>query len=524
MELKDRISQYPNRIGLTDSNGVKKLYTLSREDNPTEEGTKLNKANLLSDDTASLFGLTNPTVNDYLSTIVSGGFKGFWWKKKEFKDELNTYTGKLFESTSTYTASSSTSYNYIYYAESYETYLENGVAYFRLVNPIKYTASSGTSDVTLKDKYVLYNMAWRTEGATNIAQLKQYSSNTSYNPYLVYRSSSVGYELKTYGIIITSVSYSSWFELIDYVCSANFNAYPNGDYAEDGYYYELDKSVVVDKIYKWRKGTSGYSFTNEYTQTNGTELADVGSDATSTIAIYYSLNVEPTDNNTKMKLVNPQVAYVSYNNFRDYLTTFQNMYFQLSDVTSVTMMYKMKSDGWFGFNLNSGLYGLEANNFVHCQNIGIANIAPYSEVTSINENEYPNGGEQDGYYYDNRETINLGGATIQVLSYVGDGTIVRDSSPKSVQFHKRPKFIGIKQYSSTDISGHKVTSAINWFDISLLSNTYGDRNFAYVSDYCDAKYDDKTNTLYWYSELVGSGYNSYPFNISGYTYYWYGLG
>jgi len=72
--MRDRISQYPNRIGLTDENGVKKYYTLSREDNPTQEGTKLNKANILPDDTADIYSLTeDATINDVFKSIFNVG-------------------------------------------------------------------------------------------------------------------------------------------------------------------------------------------------------------------------------------------------------------------------------------------------------------------------------------------------------------------------------------------------------------------------------------------------------------------
>ena len=57
--MKDRQSTYPNRITLTPVPGQAHTYDWARADQPTEEGTLLNKANLLSDDTAALGGLNS---------------------------------------------------------------------------------------------------------------------------------------------------------------------------------------------------------------------------------------------------------------------------------------------------------------------------------------------------------------------------------------------------------------------------------------------------------------------------------
>ena len=48
--MKDRVPTHPGRVSLTPLGGD--LYTIAREDEPTEVGTKLNKVNLLSDDAA----------------------------------------------------------------------------------------------------------------------------------------------------------------------------------------------------------------------------------------------------------------------------------------------------------------------------------------------------------------------------------------------------------------------------------------------------------------------------------------
>ena len=62
--MKDRISQVPGRVKLTPVAGEANTFDLVRADQPTQEGTPLNKASLLKDSTAALFGLPNTAVPD----------------------------------------------------------------------------------------------------------------------------------------------------------------------------------------------------------------------------------------------------------------------------------------------------------------------------------------------------------------------------------------------------------------------------------------------------------------------------
>lgn len=54
--MKDRVSLYPGRVKLTPVAGQENVYDLVRADQPTQEGTALNKENLLKDATAALLG------------------------------------------------------------------------------------------------------------------------------------------------------------------------------------------------------------------------------------------------------------------------------------------------------------------------------------------------------------------------------------------------------------------------------------------------------------------------------------
>ena len=69
--MKDRVPTYPNRVILNPVAGQENTYDIVRADEPQQEGTPLNKATLLDDDTAEKLGLTgDPTVNQALAGIL----------------------------------------------------------------------------------------------------------------------------------------------------------------------------------------------------------------------------------------------------------------------------------------------------------------------------------------------------------------------------------------------------------------------------------------------------------------------
>ena len=69
--MKDRVPLYPGRVTLTPVSGQANTYDLTRADQPTQEGTPLNKANLLKDSTAAAFGKTNAAVPDDILNLLS---------------------------------------------------------------------------------------------------------------------------------------------------------------------------------------------------------------------------------------------------------------------------------------------------------------------------------------------------------------------------------------------------------------------------------------------------------------------
>lgn len=69
--MKDRVPLYPGRVTLTPVSGQANTYDLTRADQPTQEGTPLNKASLLKDATAALYGKTNEAVPDDILNLLS---------------------------------------------------------------------------------------------------------------------------------------------------------------------------------------------------------------------------------------------------------------------------------------------------------------------------------------------------------------------------------------------------------------------------------------------------------------------
>lgn len=62
--MQDRVPLYPGRVTLTPVSGQANTYDMARADQPSQEGTPLNKGSLLKDSTAALFGLGADAVPD----------------------------------------------------------------------------------------------------------------------------------------------------------------------------------------------------------------------------------------------------------------------------------------------------------------------------------------------------------------------------------------------------------------------------------------------------------------------------
>lgn len=84
--MQDRIPLYPGRVTMTPVAGQANTFDMVRADDPTQVGTPLNKATLLKDATAALYGLGTGAVPDdvlkELGRFQSGLGNEYIWEKK----------------------------------------------------------------------------------------------------------------------------------------------------------------------------------------------------------------------------------------------------------------------------------------------------------------------------------------------------------------------------------------------------------------------------------------------------------
>lgn len=85
--MQDRVSLYPGRVKMTPVSGQTDVYDMVRADEPTQEGTALNKKNLLRDATAALFGLGADAVPDDVFGAINSKydvlFRHYWRRRME---------------------------------------------------------------------------------------------------------------------------------------------------------------------------------------------------------------------------------------------------------------------------------------------------------------------------------------------------------------------------------------------------------------------------------------------------------
>lgn len=97
--MNDRISEHPGRVTLTPVAGQENTYDMVRADQPTQEGTPLNKATLLSDRTAISLGLTSedPTVDDALNAAYGKVGDVKVTRRTDLGDEWRLCNGESFK-------------------------------------------------------------------------------------------------------------------------------------------------------------------------------------------------------------------------------------------------------------------------------------------------------------------------------------------------------------------------------------------------------------------------------------------
>lgn len=237
--MQDRIPLYPGRVTMTPVAGQANTFDMVRADDPTQAGTPLNKATLLKDATAALYGLGTGAVPDDVLAVL-GKYKQYWWKRRTNGSAWHPVYGST--STVTVCASEDELMVKFRYADEIEISDSGAVS---LKNPVE--VNSPYSNYTELNQHKFFqtgvypghdynsNVYYVPEGAADAT--RNYSDRT----YYVY---------KTAGVVTSEYSQSigDW----EYVQSSNRNAYPDSG-TQDGYEYEylgipFDNAVTAPRI------------------------------------------------------------------------------------------------------------------------------------------------------------------------------------------------------------------------------------------------------------------------------------
>lgn len=159
--MQDRVPLYPGRVTLTPVAGQANTYDMTRADQPTQEGTPLNKASLLKDATATMLGLDAAALPDDALEVLGRFHQGlgneYFWKKQKttFEDsipwtEFTTKTGLM------HGQAAQNGVHPVKYSDEFEV-IKTGE--LRLKNPETVTLQTGYNIIVgadvLKGKYIM---------------------------------------------------------------------------------------------------------------------------------------------------------------------------------------------------------------------------------------------------------------------------------------------------------------------------------------------------------------------------------
>ena len=280
--MQDRVPLYPGRVTLTHVSGQANTYDLTRADQPTQEGTPINKASLLKDTTAALFGLGASAVPDDVLAEL-GKYKQYWWRRRTPSE--TKYVEKLTNVTAEDENSSISSRGTTVSVSTSISFDPNTGENVTMVNPEMVSLDSWNSVETgiaqiskITNKSPCY---LKVLPVTPLIYLPAGSTTTKWSGgngtmqvrddsrYTVYfgRSSDVPVIAKLVSTELVKIPASDW----QYLRSSNRNAYPDSG-TQDGYEYEylgipFDNAVAVTKI-----DTGSYIGTGAYGSSNPNSL------------------------------------------------------------------------------------------------------------------------------------------------------------------------------------------------------------------------------------------------------------
>ena len=223
--MKDRVPLYPGRVKMVPVAGQENVYDMTRADQPTQQGDPLNKATLLKDATAALFGLGADSVPDDVLAYL-GKYAQHWWvKRKIIYTAVNGPRLASMEFAKFYPRNMSFSIPY----SSDISIDSNGVVSLKSPSELALTYSTYSQANTLKGKY--FNTF--SYNSDPVHSKEVYYMDVSESD-VTRDSSGVYYIFGAAHLVSSKKSYSSTYELV----SANSkDAYPESG-EKDGYYYQ----------------------------------------------------------------------------------------------------------------------------------------------------------------------------------------------------------------------------------------------------------------------------------------------
>ena len=250
--MQDRVPLYPGRVKLTPVSGQENTYDMVRADEPTQEGTPLNKSTLLKDATASLFGLGTDAVPDDVLALLSRFHNGlgneYIWAKERWNWEVVKSN-----STKNWTLVQDNNGNRTYVRYSDNIILDND-GNISLADPITqiYPAYVSAGSLQLDNKYVQLG---RDSYAEAEAKPVWFSDGVTFNG------------VNTYNLTYRTLETLHRRTLFGYVNSPSPDAYPPA--VSDGYTYtafgRLGAKVQIATGSYTGTGTHGSSNPNSLT-------------------------------------------------------------------------------------------------------------------------------------------------------------------------------------------------------------------------------------------------------------------
>lgn len=262
--MNDRISLYPGRVKMTPVAGQANTFDMVRADDPTQVGTPLNKATLLKDATAALYGLGTGAVPDDVFAEL-GKYKQYWWRRRDLGHYVLQETSISAPRTIYMSYSSVVTYTY---GSSVTINQTDGTV--TIDNPQTLT-TQGTPDASIFNPLIgSYYMCDKPMRHPNTGADIMFANTLYFIPNgATISNNGENYYLATAAMKISTekTAPGDW----QYIQSSNRNAYPDSG-TQDGYEYEylgipFDNAVTAPRI-----ETGSYVGTETYGQANPNTL------------------------------------------------------------------------------------------------------------------------------------------------------------------------------------------------------------------------------------------------------------